>query len=226
MRTLPLLAAFVCIALTAVAAEEGVAPEGTLYPERAQCGVNLLELGARLRQFAAAHDGALPSKLSEAFADKDPAPLRGLICPAARPAVTNGGFYPAYAYVNITPGGRRIEGESEDILAFDAEAVHEDGRNVLLTTMRVVYMKDADFQKALNAERARWEKAGKRMEIVDDDLIPLADPDALSASPEAESGGLSAFLASAHFKIVVVLVVAIGIILVLLVLRSRKSEGG
>ena len=223
MRTSILLLALALSAQIAFAAEQGTAPKATLYPERAECGINLLKIGARLQQFAAAHDGALPSKLSEAFEGAEPSELRHLLCPAAKPGVTIGGFYPSYAYVNITPGGRKIDADVEDILAFDIEPVHEDGRNVLLTTMRVVYMTEADFQKALIRQQAESEKAGKTMELVTQDLLPLADGDALPAGSDAASGGLSAFVASAHFKITIVILIAIGIVLLLLVLHSRKS---
>ena len=226
MRTLPLLVTLVLTTQIAFAVEDGIAPKATRYPERAECGINLLQVSARLLQFAAAHDGALPSKLSDAFAGAEPAELRHLICPAARPNITNGKFCTSYAYVNITPGGRKIDADAEDILAFDMEPVHEGGRNVLLTTMRAVYMEETDFQKALVEQREKWEKLGKNMEIVTQDLFPLADEEALPAASDSEAapGGLSAFVASAHFKIAIVILIAIGIVLLLLVLQSKKNS--
>ena len=226
MRTLALLLTLVCTPPAAFAVDQGVAPEATRFPERAECGVNLLKISARLQTFAAEHDGMLPSKLSEAFAGAGKTDLQNLICPAARPNVAKGGFHASYAYVNITPGGRKVDPDAEDILAFDLTPVHEGGHNVLLTTMRAVYMEEADFQKALAEQREKWAKLGKKMEIVTQDLIPLVDPDVLPAArdTDAEADGLSAFVASAHFKIAVVILIAISIVLLLLVLQSKKSS--
>ncbi len=230
MRTSILLLTLALTSPAALAAEPGVAPEATRFPERAECGVNLLNISAALQAFAAAHDGALPSKLSEAFAGAERTELQNLICPAARPRVTEGGFHPSYAYVNITPGGRKLAPDAEDILAFDLAPVHEGGHNVLLTTMRAVYMEEVDFLSALDEQRARWEKLGKKVEIISQDLIPLADGDPLPARPDidpaANTDRWDAFVASAHFKIAVVVLIAIGFVLLLLVLQSRKTPAG
>ena len=227
MRTPILLLTLVLASQLASAAEVGVAPKATRYPERAECGVNLLKVSAGLQAFAAAHDGALPSKLSEAFAGAERTELQNLICPAAKPKITEGGFYASYAYVNITPGGRKLDPDAEDILAFDTAPVHEDGRNLLLTTMRAVYMEEADFQKALAEQRDKWEKLGKKMEIVTQDLIPLAAGDPLPARPEidpvADTNRWDAFVESSHFKIIIVVLIAIGFVLLLLVLQSKKN---
>ena len=39
--------------------------------------------------------------------------------------------------------------------------------------LRVEYMKEADFQKRLADQRARWEQKGRKLELLYDDFIPL-----------------------------------------------------
>ena len=216
-----------CSLVAAAPPQDGQAPEDTRYPDRARCAMNLIELSARLGAFAAAHDGALPSKLSEALTGTDPDRWRCLICPAARPAVVKGGFHPSYVYLNITPGGRKLDAGAEDVVAFDSWPVHQDGRNVLLSTMEVVYLGEAEFQTKLAAARQNWEKLGKKVEFVRQDFIPLDDAqvEAMREDSAAKpSGGWSALTGSVYFKITAVIVIAIGVVVVLLALQARKRN--
>jgi len=205
--------------LAAGPAPKGPGPEDTLYPERAECAVNLARIAKRLKVFALANEGRLPRKLSDAFVDTSGEELRCLRCPAALPAVVQGGFYPSYAYV-LPPDGQP-DAEAQDILVFDGAAVHEDGRNVLLSDLETIqYVAEAEFQKALEEQRGRWEKAGKEFTIVRQDFIPLT---------VAQRGGFEntgrSFFRSTHFKICALLVLAMGVVIVLLALRSRKRGG-
>ncbi|MFH1731820.1 MAG: hypothetical protein ABIF82_09245 [Planctomycetota bacterium] len=227
LKNVAIALGLICSLVAAGPPQDGQAPEDTRYPDRARCAMNLIELSARLGAFAAAHGGALPSKLSEALTGTDPERWRCLICPGARPAVVRGGFHPSYVYLNITPGGRKLETGAEDIVAFDSGPVHQDGRNVLLSTMDVVYLSEAEFQTKLAAERQKWERAGKKVEFVRQDFIPLDDAQAEAMREDSAarpSGGWRALTGSVHFKIAVVLVIAIGVVAVLLALQARKRN--
>ena len=193
--------------------------------DRAQCAVNLIEIGRRINAYAAAHDGALPDGLTELFAGEGPSALRTLVCPAARPAVAKGGFYPSYLYVRTKSDGK-LEVADDDVLAFDAEPVHEDGHNALLAKGEVVYLSRTALRARLAEQRERWAKLGHELELAAPDLVPL-DEAGLDTIRERTGGKASrwdAFFASGHFKIIVVLLLAIGLVGVLLVLQRRKQS--
>lgn len=227
LKNVAIAIGLICSLVAAAPPQDGQAPGDTRYPDRARCAMNLIELSARLGAFAAAHDGALPSKLSETLTGADPGRWRCLICPAARPAIVTGGFHPSYVYLGITPGGRKLDTGSEDILAFDSRPVHQDGRNVLLSTMEVVYLGEAEFQTKLAAERQKWEKLGKKVEFVRRDFIPLGDAQARAMREDSaakSSGRWSALTGSVYFKITAVIVIAIGVVALLLALQARKRR--
>ncbi len=208
-----------CLLVSPGLGEQGPSPEETRYPLRARCAMNLLEVGEWLQIFALAKNGALPSKLSEAFVDTSGANWRCLVCPADAPEPVEGGFYTSYAYVNVAPGGRKLRENGKDILAFDAQPVHQGGRNVLFSNMEVRYLKEPEFQKLLAEERARFLKRGKTLEIVRQDFIPLTETQLRNFKPSGQS-----FLGSVHFKITAAIVLAIGVVLVLLAMLRRKRR--
>lgn len=191
---------------------------------RTECALNLAEISKRLHAFAVAHNGALPSKLSEAYVGTSASALGELICPSARPHVVPGGFYPAYAYVNILPGGQTTQKDTADILVFDREPVHDGGRNVLLADLETVaYMKETELQSALAEQQRRCQAEGKEFVVVQDDFIPLRDPRDLQPGG-AMGTSRHSFFASVHFKIAAALVLAIAAIAVVLVLRRRERS--
>jgi len=198
---------------------------------RTRCAMNLIEIGTQILGYAQRTGGQLPSKLSEAFAGKIKEKGSCLTCPAMRPAITVGGFFPSYAYVNVVPGPRNLADAEGDILVFDSEPVHDGGRNVLLSDadeggrFRVKYLKEADFQKMLAEQRKRWEQRGKKLEIVRQDLLPL---DGLQPETSEEPGRTArGFFASFHFKaalIIVIMIVGAALLLVLLWKRGENSK--
>ena len=210
-----LLASIVAMSLCwTAAAGESNAPEQTQFPERARCGLNLVEIGKRLQTCVAEHGGEFPSKLSQVFIDLPTSDWGLLTCPAAAPAVVEGGFYPSYSYVAMTPEARRSSDGGEDIVAFDSAAVHEGGRNVLLSDLATVqYLAEAEFEKRMAEQRARWEARGRKLDVIAQDLMPLRER---TGRP---------FFGSVHFKIVATLLIAIAVVLVLLALQARKRGG-
>jgi len=217
----------VCLAGSVVAAappQPLVDAEELAASDRAQCAVNLIEIGRRIDAYAGSHDGALPNGLSELFAGEGPSVLRTLVCPAARPAVAKGGFYPSYLYVRTKSDGT-LDVADDDVLAFDAEPVHEDGHNALLVKGEVVYLSRTAMRARLAEQRERWGKLGHELELAAPDLVPL-DEEGLGIVRErtgGPAGRWGAFFASGHFKIIVALVIAIGLVGVLLVRQRRKQ---
>ena len=190
MIRLPVALAFACVLGAAGPVQQEHRPEQTRYPLRARCALNLIELSQWLQTFAMARDGMLPAKLSEVFVDTSGGKWRCLVCPGTKAALVEGGLYPSYAYVNVTPGGRKLEIEQEDILAFDAEPVHQGGRNVLFSKdMEVRYLEESEFQERLAEQRAKWEKRDKKLEVVRQDLIPLDESQAQIARENMMSKG-------------------------------------
>ena len=195
---------------------------------RARCVMNLVEIGTEILAYAQKTGGTLPSKLSEAFADKIKEKGSCLTCPAVRPAITAGGFFPSYAYVNVVPGRRKLADAEGDILVFDSEPVHDGGRNVLLSDaeeegrFRVKYLPEADFQKMLADQTARWEGKGKKLEIVRRDLLPL---EGLQLETSEKPGRTArGFFASFHFKVALIIIVTIAAVVVLLALLAMQGR--
>ena len=217
------LACLVPAGVLAQEVQEGLAPEETARPLRAGCAMNLLEIAKMLELYATARDGAFPSRLSELFTEVSGGNSRCLVCPAASPQVVEGGFRPSYAYVDVVPGGRNIADGPDDIVAFDAEPVHEGGRNVLFSNFDVEYMKDADFWETLTRQEEQWKEQGKTLNVVLDDLLPLT-----AGELRAMKAGATPFFDSVHFKIALLLVLAIIVLAAYLVILSlkRKSAAG
>jgi|GEM_PF-3355728 len=217
----------VCLALLLPAgalaqeSQEGFAPEETARPLRAGCAMNLLEIARMLQLHATARDGAFPSRLSELFTDVSGGNSRCLVCPAASPQVVEGGFRPSYSYVEVTPGGRNIADGPDDIVAFDADPVHEGGRNVLFSNFDVAYMKDADFWKMLLRQEQEWNARGKTLNVVLDDFLPLS---AGELSTLTAGNASSSFFDSVHFRIALLLALAIIALAAYLVILSRKRK--
>jgi hypothetical protein len=204
-------------------------PQETKRPERAQCGLNLLGILNEIQQYVLDHEGRLPAKLSDAFAGQAAQKGGCLACPSMMPRIINEGFIPSYDYV--APDGRTLVEARGDIIAYDAAPVHENGRNVLHSDperdgrLGVTYLAEAKFQELLKAQRERWAKRGKKMNIITDDLIPLRGLDMDRPLPVA--GPDRNMLGSRHFWIVVALSAGIIIILVLqLIVRSRNARKG
>lgn len=197
---------------------------GTEPPHlRTECAVNLVEMGKRLHAFAVTRGGVLPSKLSEAYIGTSKSVLGELVCPSARPDVVPGGFRPAYACVNVAPGGWAMQERTADIFVFDREPVHDGGRNVLLADLEtVVYMKEADFQAALVEQQRRWKLKDKELLVIEHDFIPLKDP--LARRPAVSGRTWHSFFASVHFKIATTLMLAIATITIILLLRKRERD--
>ena len=187
---------------------------------RAECAMSLIEIGKRLQLFAARRQGMHPSKLSELVTEGTPSAGQYLACPGALPNVVTGGFYSSYAYLAVVPDGRKLDTKQQEMLAFDATPVHENGRNVLYSNMAVDYLKEPDFQKRLAAEQERYRKQGKKLEVVQLDFVPLADGQLLNLERDAGS-----FFDSVHVKITLAILLGIGLVLVLLlaVVQRRKS---
>jgi hypothetical protein len=180
-------------------------PGRTLYPDRAQCALNLLEVGRRLASYAGGHGGELPPKLSDAFTDADPKTLGCLACPGMAPMVFTGGFRVSYAYVRPKQGRLTRQEAGDDILVFDLEPVHEGGRNVLFANLEVKHFEEAEFDRLLSDQRDRWTKRGRTLEVVRHDVIPLQDEDAIgTAVGEHGPGG-----GSRHLRLAAILVAAI-----------------
>ncbi len=209
----------ICLLASRSIAQQGYRPEETRYPLRARCAINLIEIGKHIQLFTLAREGILPSKLSEVFVDTSKGWWRCLVCPSAKPAIVEGGFYTSYAYVNVTPDGRKIEDCGEDILVFDAEPAHQNGRNVLFTNMKVKYLEEPDFQKLLAKQRAKWEMQGKKLEIVRQDFIPLDETQLRNLNHERRS-----FFSSVHSKIALAIMLAIAVVAAFLVLKLRKRR--
>ncbi len=223
MRRLTTMLILACLCLAgspALLLGEEHRPEHTQYPLRAQCALNLMEAGKYLQVFALARDGMLPSRLSEAFADASDGSWRCLVCPADKLAVTQAGLRPSYAYAHIAPGGRKADDGEEDILMFDAQPVHEGGRNVLFSDMKAVrYLSEADFQKLLAEQAAKWREQGKRLEIVSEERIPLSERDRQALGREGRTGR-----DALYFGIVLGIVALILVVVLLLVLQSQKRR--
>jgi len=205
----------------------GVAPGETQHPDRAECALRLLQVGDVIQQYVLANDGRLPARLSEAFEGQVPQVGGALICPAMRPRVMGEHFRPSYHY--IAPNGRTLAEIRGEILAFDAEPVHENGRNLLVSDadsggrLQVIYLAEDAFQKQLAEQRTRTEQRGGEFHIIEDDLIPLKGLD--PSAPTPQTGG--DLFASTHFRVVVGLLAGIVIVLVaLMLLRSRDADAG
>jgi len=198
---------------------EGPAPAETRHPLRARCALNLLDIGKALQTFALARDGMLPARLSELFVDTAGDRWRPLVCPATAPTPVEGGLYCTYAYVHAAPDGRELRPDARDVLAFDAEPLHQNGRNVLFSDMQVEYVPETDFQKLLAAERAKWQERGKTLDIVRDDFIPLTKEQLAALAASRRS-----FVQSFHFRVALALVLAIAAVAALLVHRSRRAR--
>jgi hypothetical protein len=215
--------ALMCAVASAAAPREGVAPSMTQFPERARCGVNLIDVGKAIQAYVFARGGNFPSRLSEVFAvDTEVAGWQSLICPAGEPKFTESALAPSYAYENLSD--RKAPDDKTDILVFDRAPVHEGGRNVLLADLETVrYLTEADFQQQFAAQKARWEKQGRKFSIVgeknDDDYIPLS-----AEQIQAYERSRRSFWQSPHLKIVAALVVAMGLVSALLIAHKRKHR--
>ncbi len=223
MDRLALILALVVLLTPAASAGEGLAPADTRYPLRAQCALNLLDVGCGIQAFVLAHSGTFPSKLADAFrVDTASGNWRALICPATGPRFTDTGLIPSYAYLNLSPGRKDSDSaeDNTDILVFDREPVHEGGRNVLLADRRTVeYLTETEFQNRLAAQAAKWQKRSATQEVPSDDFIPL-DRDQITGYQRAHVS----FLHSMHFTIIAVLLAAIALVSALLIMHSRRKK--
>jgi hypothetical protein len=222
-----MLIGLLAMAAHGMALEEGHDPSKTRFPARAQCGLHLIEIAQRIQLYAAANDGMLPLRLSQAYTDIAGGgdAWQSLICPAARPELVDGRFQPSYHYVTVVPGGRKLEPkdvESKDpeMLVFDAAPVHQKGRNVLFSDMEVRYVPEAEFQELLASQTAKWAKReGVQMKIEGNDVVALDEEQQRRFPRPGRS-----FTRSIHFKITLGLVLAIVIVLVLLLIISRRRR--
>lgn len=247
----PVLAA--CLAMADDVPTGGTAPADTRYPLRAECAVNLLEIGKWIRTYRLARDGQYPPRLSAVF-DQPGTPaddLRALLCPAAERQVDRDRLVPAYAYVHVKtpskplPAGEpppepeppadedesgndeaepeatdREEPEAEEpfMLVFDAEPVHQAGRNVLFSDLRTRYLPESEFQVRLAEQKDRWDREGREYEIVWEDAIPLTEEQYAGL----RTGG-PRLLRSPHFVITVGLLIAIAVVLLALAALKKKQ---
>ncbi len=228
-------------------------PEETRYPHRARCALNLLEIGQRVQTYVLARDGEYPPALSAVFAlpGTTGEEMQSLICPAARRRVSRDELVTNYAYVHLkTPpelpplSGPEDEPDEPDenepddpnadehneadefepfIMVFDADPVHQQGRNVLFSDLEVEYMPEAEFQALLAEQRYRFEREGREYEIVWEDSIALTEQQYRALRRPAPF-----HLRSPHFLITLGLLAAIaGVLLALAALKKKQqAESG
>ncbi len=224
-------------------------PEETRYPHRARCALNLLEIGQRVQTYVLARDGEYPPALSAVFAlpGTTGEEMQSLICPAARRRVSRDELVTNYAYVHLKtppelpplsgPEDEPDESNADEpdepdadepdaaeefepfIMVFDADPVHQQGRNVLFSDLELQYMPEAEFQALLAEQSHRFEREGRQYEIVWEDSIALTEQQYRALRRPAPF-----HLRSPHFLITLGLLAAIaGVLLALASLKKRQQ---
>ena len=105
------------------------------------------------------------------------------------------------------------------MMVFDAEPVHQQGRNVLFSDLELQYMPEAEFQALLAEQSHRFEREGREYEIVWEDSIALTEQQYRALRRPAPF-----HLRSPHFLITLGLLAAIaGVLLALASLKKRQQ---
>jgi len=153
----------------------GGAPAAGAAPGAAdgRCRENLQMLAIGCQMYAIDHDGAFPDKLETLLKNYVDA-KKCFSCPV------RGGTGTDYVYV----AGLRTDDKGGTILAFDRKGNHADGTaNVVFVNGEFKSLKAEDLARQVAAQMAAFEKAGRK--------IVLVEPPAPGAAPE-EAGAAEA----------------------------------